>query len=96
MKYRQSYNFIMKNVSGDDVLMARGRTALKVNGVFVFNETCSFLWTSLDEPKTIEELSELFQKKYGIDEKTATFDIKVCMNEMLKNEMIEEVKDTEE
>lgn len=91
MRYRQSPNFMLKNVSGDDVLMARGKTALKVNGVFVFNETCSFLWKNLAEPKTIEELSDLFQAEYGIDEKTATFDIKVCMNEMLKNEMIESV-----
>ena len=66
MRYRQSPNFMLKNVSGDDVLMARGKTALKVKGVFVFNETCSFLWKNLAEPKTIEELSDIFQAEYGI------------------------------
>ena len=47
MKYKQSPDFMQKNVSGDDVLIARGKTALKVNGVFIFNETCSFLWKNL-------------------------------------------------
>lgn len=93
MKYKQSPNFMLKNVSGDDVLIARGKTALKVNGVFIFNETCSFLWKNLEEPASIEELTDLFQSKYGIDEETASFDLKVCMREMLKNEMIVTVEE---
>ena len=93
MKYKQSPDFMLKNVSGDDVLIARGKTALKVNGVFIFNETCSFLWKNLKEPVSIEELTELFQSKYCIDNETAAFDIKACMREMLKNEMIVAVEE---
>ena len=94
MKYRQSKDFILKNISGDDVLISRGKMALKVNGVFVFNEACSFLWSSLSEPKTVEELADSFQTKYKIDEDTALHDIKVCLREMLENEMVESIEES--
>ncbi len=93
MKYKQSPDFMLKRVSEDDVLIARGKAALKVNGVFIFNETCSFLWKNLEEPISIEELTDLFRNKYGIDKDTASFDLKVCMREMLKNEMIVTVEE---
>ena len=91
MKYRQSRDFMLKNITGDDVLIARGKAAMKVNGVFVFNESCSYLWKNMAEPVTLEEMVKLFQSEYGIDEDTAEHDIDVCLKEMLANGMIEAV-----
>ncbi len=47
-QYKRMEGYLLKDIAGDNVLIARGNVALEVNGVFIFNETGALLWNALD------------------------------------------------
>ena len=87
--YKRKKGYLLKEIAGDNILIARGDTALEVNGVFVFNEAGALLWDKLDQYMSIQDLAELLVSAYKIDLAQAIQDVRNCMKKMIEHNLIE-------
>ena len=53
------------------------------------NEVASYIWMSLDRPRTADELARLVSREFDIDEKTARKDVKAFVSELKKKDLLE-------
>jgi len=91
MKYMQLPGFLLKDIAGDKILIARGTHAIEFAGAIVFNEPGTFMWDLLKEPQTPKELSDLLVKKYNIDAKTALNDAEKFLNKGVEEGILQKV-----
>lgn len=75
MNYKRNPNFELKEIAGDRVLVARGRTALDFSAVVLFNDTGMKLWEALADWITAEELAALLIAQCEAPEGTAAQDV---------------------
>ena len=40
-------NFILRNIAGDNILVATGEAAQSFNGMITMNEAASFIWSNI-------------------------------------------------
>ena len=88
-QYKRMEGYLLKDIAGDNLLIARGNVALEVNGVFIFNETGALLWNALDQYMTAEELAERLVCAYSIDREQAVRDVNKCLEKMNSHNLIE-------
>ena len=55
-KYKVNPNFLLREISGEYILIPIGEVANLSNSVMTLNDTCQFLWKEFQVPKTIEEV----------------------------------------
>ena len=89
MLYRRKKNYLLKDIAGDFILIARGETALEVNGVYVFNETGALLWNLLEQYNTISEIANVLVQKYKIDKEQGMQDVQKCIEKMIDSNLID-------
>ena len=87
--YKIKNSFLLKDICGEKVAIARGQFAIEFNGTIVLNETGAFLWEKLESYCSIEELAESLSKQYMIDEELALTDTETYINKMLEYELLE-------
>ena len=75
MKYKRNPNFELKEIAGDRVLIARGKTALDFSAVVLFNESGIVLWEALADWKAAQELAALLIAQCEAPEGTAAQDV---------------------
>ena len=80
MKYKQNPNFELKEIAGDCVLVARGRSAIDFSAVVLFNETGIVLWEELADWKTAQELSAVLVARFAAPEDTAALDVQAFLD----------------
>ena len=73
--YRSMPDYIMRNIAGDNVLIRTMNNDFGNTDVFVFNDSGAFLWNSLSEKKTKDQLVMLLKNKYGINQSQAEADV---------------------
>ncbi len=67
--------YILREVAGNNVVVAVGRAALDFNRLITLNSTGVFLWKMLAEGTVEEALLAAVLDEYEIDEATAKTDI---------------------
>ena len=82
MKYKRNPNFELKEIAGDRVLVARGRTALDFSAVVLFNETGIVFWEALADWKSAEELSALLVTQCEAPEDVAARDVQTFLDKL--------------
>lgn len=75
MKYKRNPNFELKEIAGDRVLVARGRTALDFSAVVLFNDTGMKLWEALADWITAEELAAVLTAQCEAPKDAAAQDV---------------------
>ncbi len=89
MKYKVKDHFMLRDVVGDHVVIARGPAAIEFNGVLVLNESCAFLWKQLQDYTDIQEMAESLRAEYSIDMDRAVKDVGQCIDKMLEYELLD-------
>ena len=89
MKYKVKNCFVMKDVVGDKIVLARGPISLDFNGILILNESCAFIWNYMNNYITSERLAILLTEKYGISFETALKDINTCISKMIEYDILE-------
>lgn len=89
MKYKVKDYFVMKDVAGDKIVLARGATSIVFSGVLILNESCAFLWNHMSEFITVEHLAMLLIDEYGIHRDTAIKDTESCISKMLEYDILD-------
>lgn len=67
--------FILRNVGGQNVVVALGEASRSFNGLIRLNETGSFLWKQLGHDMTEEELCAALLAEYDVTPEQAAADV---------------------
>ena len=68
---RAKKGFNLREVCGEQIIVAEGRENLDFTNIISMNESSAFLWNSVqDKVFTIDDLSDLLVDNYVIDENT--------------------------
>lgn len=68
-------NFLLKEIAGNYMVVPVGNELVDMNCMITLNESGAFLWKSLSEETTREEVLEAMLKEYDVDKETALSDI---------------------
>lgn len=69
------YNFSVREIAGDYILIPLGEAALKFSGMITTNDVGVFMWEQLQTEISKEELLEKILVEFEIDKETAKKDM---------------------
>lgn len=74
MKTKQGFN--LRNVCGQDLIVAEGEENIDFSYIISMNESSAYLWTKLQQMDsfTVEDMAELILRVYDVDLDTAISD----------------------
>ena len=79
--------FALKEVANSFVIVPTGSNIVDFSAMITINETGAFLWNSITDGITEEELVEKLLKEYDVDRETAANDVHE-FSEILKNKKV--------
>lgn len=88
MQYKRSENFLLKEIAGDHMLIARGSATIDFSSVVLFNETGVFLWQHMDEYRSPEELAELLAAEFNAPVDAVLADTRAFLDKMQDEGMV--------
>ncbi|MGI6243813.1 MAG: PqqD family protein [Prevotella sp.] len=69
MKAKKGFN--LRNVCGQNLIVAEGKENMDFSNIISMNESSALLWERIqDKDFTIEDLAQILQDEYQIDENT--------------------------
>ncbi|WP_343002992.1 PqqD family protein [Intestinibacter bartlettii] len=81
-------SFILREIAGENILVATGEAAQIFNGMITLNEVASFIWNNIDECKTVDKLIASILDEFDIDDETARRDIESFTAELIRMGMV--------
>ena len=81
-------SFILREIAGENILVATGEAAQIFNGMITLNEVASFIWNNRDECKTVDKLIASILDEFDIDDETARRDIESFTAELIRMGMV--------
>lgn len=66
--------FILRNIAGSFIVVPIGSDMIDFNGMITLNETGAFLWDTLKEDKSIEDLVSSLLAEYEVSSEDAKND----------------------
>lgn len=87
MKVKKEY--MIRNIAGQDVIVATGSEAMKYNGLLTVSSTGRFLLEHYAQAKDLSELIEMVLEEFEVDAETAAKDAVGFTNAMLEHGLIE-------
>ena len=88
MRYQVAEGFVHRQVAGYDVLISVGANVANFNGYITLNPTASFLWDTLSQPRTVEELETLLTAEFDVSAEIAHRDIVQFLEMLQRNAMV--------
>lgn len=83
MKAKTGFN--LRNVCGEQVIVAEGRENIDFSNIISMNETSAYLWNTIQgKDFTVDDLVELLTQEYDVDEQTARKDAQALANQWLE------------
>lgn len=93
MRYRMKQQFLLKDIDGDSIIMARGRGAINFNGVIVLNEAGALLSSQcVDNYVSIDQLAECLVHEYSIEKERAILDVTQYINKMSEHGLLDTIE----
>ena len=87
---KRNTNFILREIAGENILVATGEAAQIFNGMITLNDVASFIWKNIDECKTVDKLIASILDEFDIDEETARKDVESFTTELIRMGMVVE------
>lgn len=82
--------FILKEVAGNNIVIATGEQKMSFNGVMTFNEVGAAVFKLLDGTNTVENIAEKIAADYNADIETVKKDVNTLIEKMKQYGLIEE------
>ncbi|MBS5613537.1 MAG: PqqD family protein [Prevotella buccalis] len=83
MKAKTGFN--LRNVCGEQVIVAEGRENIDFSNIISMNETSAYLWNAIQgKDFTVDDLVELLTQEYDVDEQTARKDAQALAKQWLE------------
>ena len=69
--------FVLRNVCGENVIVAEGLENIDFSKIIALNETAAFIWKTAKEKESFseEDLAKALTEEYEVDEATALGDV---------------------
>lgn len=83
------YEFAVREIAGDFVLVPMGKAALKLSGMISTNAVGAFLWEQLLEENSEERLAGKLVEAFDVDIITAENDVKEFLEQLQKLDLVE-------
>ena len=83
------YEFAVREISGDYVLVPLGAAALKLSGMITTNAVGAFLWEQLMSETTEESMTKRLFEEFEIDMVTAANDVKEFVRKLQELDLVE-------
>ena len=80
---KRSTDFLLREVAGTQVLVPLGAAAVSFPGMVTLNSTGVFIWELLDQPQTLQTLTEALMARYAVDQETAKNDVESFVNKLV-------------
>ena len=84
------YEFSIREIAGDYVLVPLGEAALKLSGMITTNEVGAFLWEQLQDEISKEELLKRLLDEFETESNVALNDIEEFLEQMRRLDVLEE------
>jgi hypothetical protein len=81
--------FILKNVSGKNIVVPVGEEAVNFNGLITLNSSGKMLFEAMHRDVEMIQLVQLMLVHYDIDEETAKNDVNAFVNKLKSKGIIE-------
>ena len=88
VKYKANPNYIFRKIAGKRVLISVGDNIANFNGYIQLNDTASYLWQQLAEPRSVEELIFSLLNEFDVNKEEAEADVKEFLAELFKDDMV--------
>ena len=85
---KRNTNFILREIAGENIVVATGEAAQIFNGMITLNDVASFIWKNIDECKTVDKLIASILDEFDIDDETARRDIESFTAELIRIGMV--------
>lgn len=83
MKAKTGFN--LRNVCGEQVIVAEGRENIDFSNIISMNETSAYLWNAIQgRDFTVDDLVKLLTQEYEVDEQTARKDAQPLAKQWLE------------
>ena len=83
MKAKTGFN--LRNVCGEQVIVAEGRENIDFSNIISMNETSAYLWNAIQgRDFTVDDLVKLLTQEYEVDEQTARKDAQALAKQWLE------------
>lgn len=83
--------FTMRNVCGNNVVVATGLERIDFNKVIALNDTAAYLWEALKDIEfSADTMTSLLLEKYEVDEQTAAADASKLLAQWVEIGLVEE------
>lgn len=81
--------FLMREVAGKYVVVPVGTGTNEFKGMVQMNKIGAFLWNSLGQDQTLEDLVQKVLEKYDVTEEQAVIDVEKFTGELLNAGILE-------
>ena len=86
---RVKKEYMIRNIAGQDIIVATGNAAMKYNGLLTVSPTGRFILEHYQEAKDISDLIRMVLDEFEVDADTAARDVVGFTNAMLEKGFIE-------
>ena len=83
------YEFAVREIAGDYVLVPMGAAALKLSGMIATNAVGAFIWEQLMSETTAEAITKRLLEEFQIKVVTATNDVKEYVRKLQELDLVE-------
>ena len=87
MKVKGEY--VLREISGDYILIPIGKTALEMNGMITMDEVGVTIWKGIEAEKTEKEILQKILETYEVDETTAKADMEEFIGKLKDAGLVE-------
>ena len=88
---KKKTGFYLRNVLGENVVVAEGVENIDFSKIISMNDSAAFLWQQIGEdPFTVEDLVGYFCGEYDVDEQTAKADAEALVQQWINAGIVEE------
>lgn len=87
---KMKYEFTVRNIAGDYVLVPLGEAALHFSGMMTTSDVGAFIVENLAKDISLEELTGKLMEEYNVDAGTAEADLKEFTDQLRKLNLLEE------
>ncbi|MBA4417734.1 MAG: PqqD family protein [Syntrophus sp. (in: bacteria)] len=75
-------DFVLRNVGGTSLLVPLGAQVRSTNAIVALNETGRYVWTLLQEDKSIDDLADAVVSRFDVDRYQACSDVRYFLEEL--------------
>ena len=82
--------FELREVCGENIIVAYGIENIAYNKVIGLNESATFLWKNIfDKDFNAETMASLLQEEYEVDAETASRDAKALLDDWIREGLVQ-------